>query len=122
MKQSKKNQNLKLKDFENLLHGQTRTIFSALDKKLQERDERINKRFKKIENLLHDQTLEILSAVEERILKSEERVNKKIEKLTEAIDSFLKRTLDLEDEFEMMKIDLNRVKQVIRTKLGVRLD
>jgi hypothetical protein len=75
-----------------------------------------------IKDLLHDQTQVILSAVDERIRKSEERVNAKIEKLINTLDGFLKRTTDLEDEFEMMKLDLNRVKEVIRTKLGVKLD
>ena len=77
---------------------------------------------KDFKDLLNDQTLIILSAVDERLQKSEERVNKKIEKLISTLDGFLKRSTALEDEFEMMKIDLNRVKQVIRTKLGVRLD
>lgn len=79
-------------------------------------------KIKDIKDLLHDQTQVILSAIDERIRKSEERVNAKIEKLINTLDVFLKRTTALEDEFEMMKLDLNRVKQVIRTKLGVKLD
>ena len=76
---------------------------------------------KDIENILHDQTQVILSAVDERLEKNEERINKKIEKLIDTLDKFLKRTTDLEDEFEMMKHDLNRVKRIIQQKLGVEL-
>lgn len=75
-----------------------------------------------IECLLDKQTQVILSAVDERMQKSDEKVNAKMEKLINTLDGFLKKTTALEDEFEMMKMDMNRVKQVIRTKLGVKLD
>ncbi len=49
------------------------------------------------------------------------RINQKFDKLTSTLDRFLKRLTDLEDEFEIMKLDLNRMKRVIREKLGVEL-
>jgi hypothetical protein len=76
---------------------------------------------KDIEKLLNSQTLAILSAVDEKLQKTENRVNQKIEKLVTTIDKFLKKTADLEDEFEMMKLDINRMKKVIKEKLGVNL-
>ena len=76
---------------------------------------------KDIENILDDQTQVILSAVDERLGKNEERINKKIEKLIDTLDKFLKRTTDLEDEFELMKHDLNRIKMIIREKLGTEV-
>lgn len=76
---------------------------------------------KDIERLLDKQTVVILSAVDEKLAKSEARINEKIERLTTTLDKFLKRLTDMEDEFEIMKFDLNRVKKVIRTKLGVDL-
>jgi len=76
---------------------------------------------KEIERLLNQQTTVILSAVDEKLKKSEERINKKIEKLTTTLDKFLKRLTDMEDEFEAMKLDINRLKKVIREKLGVDL-
>ena len=78
-------------------------------------------RLKDIENILNDQTQVILSAVDERLEKNEERINKKIEKLIDTLDKFLKRTTDLEDEFEIMKHDLNRIKMIIREKLGAEV-
>jgi len=76
---------------------------------------------KDIEKLLSQQTIVILSAVDEKLKKSEERVNKKIEKLTTTLDKFLKRLTNTEDEFEIMKSDINRLKKVIKEKLGVDL-
>ena len=76
---------------------------------------------KEIEKLLNQQTTVILSAVDEKLKRSEERFNKKIEKLTTTLDKFLKRLTDMEDEFEVMKLDINRLKKVIREKLGVDL-
>ncbi|MCX6767021.1 MAG: hypothetical protein NT170_04610 [Candidatus Moranbacteria bacterium] len=84
-------------------------------------DKEKNISLKDIETLLGNQTVVILSAVEEKLLKSEERTSRKIERLINTMDKFLKRTLDLEDEFTFMKHDLNRVKAVIQEKLGVDL-
>ena len=81
-----------------------------------------------IEKLLNAQTLTILSAVDEKLAKQdrkmeqmEDRFSKKLDKLTTTLDKFLKRMTDMEDEFEIMKHDLNRVKTVLKEKLGVDL-
>jgi hypothetical protein len=42
--------------------------------------------------------------------------------LTKTLDRFLKRLSDIGEEFIFMKVDLNRVKAVLREKLGVVLD
>ena len=87
---------------------------------------------KEIEQLLKNQTAVILGAVDEKIIdlkiymerrleKMEERFDKKINKLMDTLDQFLKRMTDVETEFTMMRADLDRVKKVIREKLGVDL-
>ncbi len=76
---------------------------------------------KQVKELLDQQTIVILSAVDEKLKKSEERINRKIEKLTTTLDKFLKRLTGIEDEFEAMKLDINRLKKVIREKLGADL-
>ena len=75
----------------------------------------------KIKSLLDQQTLVILNAVDEKLRRTELKINKKIDRLINTLDKFLKRLTDMEDEFEIMKMDLNRVKKVIREKLGVEL-
>ncbi|MEK7078067.1 MAG: hypothetical protein AAB911_00695, partial [Patescibacteria group bacterium] len=76
-----------------------------------------------MEKLLADQTEVILNAVDERIDKKlfalEARMDQKFDKLITTLDKFLKRMTDLEDEFEMMKHDINRMKRIIKEKLGV---
>ena len=47
------------------------------------------------------------------------RINQKIDRLTTTLDKFLKRLTDMEDEFEIIKADINRMKKIIREKLGV---
>lgn len=76
---------------------------------------------KNIEKLLNQQTIIILSAVDEKLARTELKVNQKIDRLTDTLDKFLKRLTDTETEFEMMKADINRMKKVIREKLGVDL-
>ncbi len=81
-----------------------------------------------IKKLLDAQTDIILSAVDEKISKLDRRiskleikVDKRFDQLLTALDKFLKRLTDLEDEFAAMKLDINRLKSVIREKLGIDL-
>jgi len=76
---------------------------------------------REVEKLLSQQTIVILNAVEEKLGKTELRINQKFDRLTTTLDKFLKRLVDIEDEFEIMKNDINRMKRVIRDKLGVEL-
>ena len=81
-----------------------------------------------LEELLSEQTITILSAVDERIStqdrkieEMETRINQKIEHLVTTLDVFLKRMTDMEDEFTIMKNDINKLKQVLKEKLDVDL-
>jgi hypothetical protein len=87
---------------------------------------------KEVEKLLSKQTTVILNAVSEKTINLEStlkremermefRINQKIDKLTTTLDKFLKRLTDAEDEFSIMKADINRMKKIIREKLGVEL-
>ncbi len=87
---------------------------------------------KDIQELLNNQTTVILGAVDERLVSLEINIDKKLEvmeerwsrkfdQLTTTLDKFLKRMTDMEDEFTMMRNDLNRMKKVIKEKLGVEL-
>ena len=74
-----------------------------------------------IDKLLAQQTVVILSAVDEKLKKTELSINRKIDRLTTTLDGFLKRLTAAEDEFTVMKLDINRMKRVIKEKLGVDL-
>ena len=83
---------------------------------------------KDIQELLSEQTTVILTAVDEKMSSLEEKIkaldlkfSEKFDKLTTTLDNFLKRMTDIEDEFAMMRADINRVKEVIKQKLGVDL-
>jgi len=90
-------------NIEKLLDKQTKVILSAVDEKLS-----MNR-------------VVILSDVERKLEKMELRINQKIDKLTTTLDKFLKRMTDMEDEFTLMKQDINRLKRVIGEKLGIDL-
>ncbi len=81
-----------------------------------------------IEKLLSQQTVVILNAVDQKILRLEKRLskmeikmNQNFNRLITTLDRFLKRLTNIEDEFEVMKLDINRLKKIIREKLGVDL-
>ena len=91
---------------------------------------------KEIGKLLNQQTIEILNAVSEKLRETELeidqkidkkikgtelRINQKIERLTTTLDRFLKRLTDAEDEFEIMKMDINRMKKIMKERLGVEV-
>lgn len=80
-----------------------------------------NIQLKEIQELLSQQTLVILNAVDEKLAKTELRINQKIDKLTTTLDNFLKRLTDRETEFEIMKAQLSRIREVIKEKLNVEI-
>ena len=95
----KKSQQLSNKEVEKLLSRQTTVILNAVSEK----------------------TINLESSLERDMERMEFRINQKIDKLTTALDKFLKRLTDAEDEFAIMKADINRMKKIIREKLGVEL-
>ncbi len=71
--------------------------------------------------LLREQTITILTAVDSRLEKFESRFNKKLDQLMTTLDRFLKRLTNSEDEFIILKKDVNQIKAVLKEKLGVNL-
>ncbi len=106
-----------LKGIENLLNQQTGVILSAVDEKIGRVDEKIGKL--DVNLMIVDRRI---SSLEKRISKLEIKVDQRFDQLITTLDKFLKRLTDMEDEFETMKMDINRLKKVIREKLGIDLN
>ena len=88
-------------DVKQLLNQQTDTILNAVDEKISAvRVDMVN--------------LEI--RIDKKLEAMEERWSQKFDKLTTTLDNFLKRMTDMEEEFTMMRHDLNRMKKVIKEK------
>ncbi len=83
--------------------------------------ELLTEQTQEIEERLAEQTDVILTAVDERIKALDLKFTKKFDELITTLDGFLKRMTDMEDEFAMMKNDINRIKKTIKEKLGVEL-
>lgn len=113
---TKKSQQLTQKGIENLLSRQTEVILNAVDQKTTNLD----KGMATLERGMIVLEKRIV-ALEERIDKMEIGINEKFDRLITTLDRFLKRLTDLEDEFKAMKADINRLKKIIREKLGVEL-
>jgi len=62
------------------------------------------------------------AAMDKRLAKLEERFMQKLNGLTNTLEKFLQRMTDMEEEFTFMKHDVNRIKAVLREKLGVTID
>jgi tRNA C32,U32 (ribose-2'-O)-methylase TrmJ len=102
----RKVQQLNRGEIEKLLDRQTVTILNAVDEKLSKQQVHADQK---------------ILTLEKRLEKMEIRINQKIDRLTTTLDRFLKRLTTTEDEFEIMKADINRIKKVVREKLGVEL-
>ena len=109
-----------------LFTQQTSVILQAVDEGFASQDKRIEGRLaaqdKRIEERFAAQNIAILTAVDKRFDKLEQRFLEKLNSLTNTLDHFLKRLTDTEEEFVFMKHDVNRIKAVLREKLGVALD
>ncbi len=101
---------------EKLLSQQTGVILDAVDKKIGSLDTKVNSLSVDVKELDFR-----ITALEKRIGAMEVRFNQKMDRLITTLDKFLKRLTDTEDEFAIMKLDVNRMKKVIREKLGVDL-
>lgn len=88
-----------------------------------------------IEGLLSEQTKVILGAMDERFQKMDAHLDakldvmtqrmddfdKKLDSITTTLDKFLKRMLDNEEEFTLLKADVAQIKRVLKEKLGVEI-
>jgi hypothetical protein len=68
------------------------------------------------------QHIALAAAMDKRLEQMEKRFNEKLDRLTTTLDKFLKRMTDMEEEFTSMKNDVNRIKAVLREKLGVSIN
>lgn len=110
MNESKaKHQNINLQDIEKLLNQQTLVVLDTVGKKISILDKKID---------IIDKRIDI---VEKRFDKFEERLNKKIDKLITLVDKFVNLYTRQEQEFKVMKYEINKIKKVIKEKLGVEI-
>jgi hypothetical protein len=109
-----------------LFTQQTSVILQAVDEGFASQDKRIEGRLaaqdKRIEERFAAQNIKLSATMDKRIDKLEARFMQKLSSLTNTLDHFLKRLIDTEEEFVFMKHDVNRIKAVLREKLGVALD
>jgi len=99
---------------QDLLAEQSKIILGAVD-------EKIGKLEKSFKSELAITEVRIVADVDRKLVAMEVRINQKLDKLTTTLDKFLKRMTNMKDEFEIMKHDLNRVKAILKEKLGVDL-
>ncbi len=128
-----KPKNKKDKGIEQLLSEQTGIILQAVDERLSAQDKKFEARFdaidrrfdaqdKRLEERFAAQNIAILTAVDKRLEKFENLFRDELSRPTNTLDKFIKRLTDTEEEFVFMKHDVNRIKAVLREKLGVALD
>ena len=101
--------------------------FIAIDKRFDDVDKRfiaIDKRFIAIDKRFDEQTGIILDALDTRFSKMESQINDMrydINFMQTTLESHIKGHADSDQEFVIMKEEMNQVKHVIHKKLGVEI-
>ena len=85
------------------------TIIGAINKQLQDFEQRNNAQLKVMDGRLWELHNEV----------SELRAQ--IQKLTVTLDVFLKRLTDFDDEFTILKAEVDLIKDILKEKLGVEV-
>jgi hypothetical protein len=107
---------------QHFLSQQTTVILDAVDHRLQKNSAMLLAEVDRRFDAQDKKFAARFDAVDKRINKLEQRFMEKLNSLTNTLDHFLKRLTDTEEEFVFMKHDVNRIKAVLREKLGVTLD
>ncbi len=68
------------------------------------------------------QEVAIISRMEKQFERSDRNFSIRLDRLMTTLDRFLKRLTDFEDEFEILKREVSRMKAAIRDKFGVTID
>ena len=106
----KQNKNPIVRDIEKLLGQQTGVILDAVDKKINKLDGKID-------------TVNInLSERMERLDKRMDALEDSMNELRNTLDKFLKRLIDFNDEFKIVKARLSKIEKIIQEKLGIVID
>lgn len=64
---------------------------------------------------------EKFNSLREEMYRLHKEIQEEIRRLTTTLDNFLKRLTDWEQEFIILKAEMDRVKEVIKEKLGVEV-
>ncbi|MDO8511654.1 MAG: hypothetical protein Q7S57_00100 [bacterium] len=98
-------------------------LIEAIDAKFQRTDAKIEKLDARVSMLEVDVAglkydfAETKSETRERL----RRIEESLDKLTNTLDMFLKRMLDQEDEFVIMKAEVAQIKNILKEKLGIEV-
>jgi len=80
----------------------------------------LSKKFDKIETEINVSRTNMMVGFKDA-KEDRKRIENKVDNLFNAVDGFTKIVTKLETEFTVLKEDLNRIKTVLREKLGVEL-
>ncbi len=107
-------------EIEKLLDKQTETILAAVDERFVGADKRFDAIDKRLDGI--DRTIiAVESRLERRIERLDLKFTEKFNQIITLLDKISKRLTDFEQELELMKRDLNRVKAVIKEKFGIEV-
>ena len=105
------------KNIEKLLREQTSIILNAVDKRLQTSDLKTDKRLQ-MSDLKTDRRLREMNG---RLQEMETKADQRFDRIITNLDRIMKSTTDTDDEIKFIKLDINRIKRVVKEKLAVDL-
>lgn len=109
------------KKFDKRFAEQARVIISAVDIVL---EKRLGKMESNLERKIYQTEIrigQVETKLEKKIEQTEAKLEKKIDETKNAIDGYIKKQEDFNDEFEIMKVEMKQVKDILKQKLGVEI-
>lgn len=94
---------------------------ARFDKKLDKRLSAQEQRFDKKLDAYQTSLLEAISYGFEEARGERQELRESIRDLAVTLDAFLKRLIDQEDEFRILKAEVSRIKEILKEKLGVEV-
>ena len=114
-------------DIEHLLSEQTKVILGAVDERLTLVDHQMDGKFGVLEQQFDEKLTMMDHRMDEKLMLMEQRMDEKyakestLQNLMKTLDHFLKRLTDYEDEFRLLKADVDKIKQILKEKLDTEV-
>jgi len=102
------------------LEKQSSDILGIMDKRFEAMDKRFEAMDKRFE-ITDQKILRLEDTMDKRFEESEAKSDQRFDRIMTNLDLILKRVTDTDDEVEFIKLDINRIKVVVKEKLGVNL-
>lgn len=109
-----------LQEFSDSVIGAVNKQLQGLDQRMGKKFQNVDKRFQNFEHRIDGQFFVIGRDIQELKQRMNE-FDQKLDRLMNTLDVFLKRLTDFDDEFTLLKAEVDQIKEVFKEKFGITI-